>query len=227
MKLEQFSRRVRADLETKHMTVAQLAEKSDLDASLVSKLLTETDTSRREPRVEHIIAIARALDKTPHELASGTTAEAVLGDWVPRAELEKESAARVQAQARAGNLETELAASRAEVTAAKNELTRYSQQVADYELKTKREISSLKVTCAGVEAQLGACTVERDKAVAEVVQLKIELASTQSQFQKAHSEMVEARGSQAAAWMTAFVGTFGGYAIGAATAKPAKRQRKA
>jgi transcriptional regulator with XRE-family HTH domain len=115
MKSESFSRRVRTLLEAKKLTQAELAQRTGLDGSLVSKLLTDTDTSRRDPLLEHILSIARALEITPRELVAGTTAEKVLNEWVPRDELEAESKTRAEAQARATNLETELAAASTEI----------------------------------------------------------------------------------------------------------------
>jgi transcriptional regulator with XRE-family HTH domain len=99
----------------RRMTIGDLAERAELDPSLVSRLLAATASARREPRIEHILALARAFEVTPGELVEGTEATSVLRDWVPRAEFDAEATARVQAQTQAAESRTELAGARAEI----------------------------------------------------------------------------------------------------------------
>jgi len=221
MKLESFSHRLRATLETKKLTQAELAERADLDSSLISKLLTDTDASRRDPRVEHIVSIARALGMTPRELVVGTTAEPVLGEWVPRDELARESEIRAQAQARATNLETNLLATKAELAAMQEEVSALSRRLGDLETASQR----LRIALHKTEAALAATVSERNNAVNVATEGQAALATAKSRLLQAQREISAAQGAASAGWITAVVGTLGGIALGAASGdRPRKRR---
>ncbi|HXK16721.1 MAG TPA: helix-turn-helix transcriptional regulator, partial [Polyangiaceae bacterium] len=202
MKRETFSHRVRAILERDKITQGELAQRSELDGSLVSKLLTDTDASRREPRIEHIIAIASALEITPRELVAGTEAEKVLGEWIPRAELAAESKIRAQAQARATNLETELVGAKAEASAAKVEITSLTRRLGELEAAAGRELATTRIALQRAEAKLAATASERDAAVRVATQGQVALSTARSHLLQAQRELTAARGAASAGWIT-------------------------
>jgi transcriptional regulator with XRE-family HTH domain len=222
---ELFSHRVRTLADKKALSQAELAKRSELDGSLVSKLLTDSEASRREPRIEHIISIARALGATPRELVAGTTAEAILGEWVPRKELEAESKVRADAQAHVSNLETELAASRAEIRVLKVEVSSLTQRIGDFEVAAGRQIADLRVANEVAEAKRAAALSQRDHAVQVATDGQAALATAKSHLLQAQREITAARGSASAGWITAFLGTLGGIALGAAVEDRPRRRR--
>lgn len=114
-----FAARTRSLMTERGFTVSQLAQAAELDQSLVSRLAAASATTRREPRIEHVFALARGLGVTPGELVQGTDAASILGDWVPRAELDKEIAKHAK--------------TRRELAAMKNEVVALKQQVASLE----------------------------------------------------------------------------------------------
>jgi hypothetical protein len=83
--------------------------------------------TRREPRLEHVLAIA--LEITPRDLVLGTNAEVLLGEWVPRTEFHEESKARSAAQTEAAQLRTELAGARSESASLRSTVEQLSQEV--------------------------------------------------------------------------------------------------
>ncbi|MBK6381781.1 MAG: helix-turn-helix transcriptional regulator [Chitinophagaceae bacterium] len=92
----------------KGLSSAVLAQRAELTPSLLSRLTTENLSTRRDPQIEYILALARVLEVAPAELVAGTEAEPILGQWIPRYEFEKEVQARNEAQAEASELRTEL-----------------------------------------------------------------------------------------------------------------------
>ncbi|MBZ0116736.1 MAG: helix-turn-helix transcriptional regulator, partial [Sandaracinaceae bacterium] len=82
-----FAAEIRARTKAAGLSLAQLAERAELDASLVSRLTN----GQRAPRPEHVVAIARALGVGPLELGT-EAAKAMTIEWVARAELEREIA---------------------------------------------------------------------------------------------------------------------------------------
>lgn len=221
---DSFAQRVRGLLDDRKQPLAELAERAELAASLVSKLLTDTEAARREPRLEHILAIARALELPPRELVAGTTAEPLLSEWLPRTELEEESKARTIAQSEAATLRTELAGARTEVQAMKTSVDQVSQELAaatrrtgDVEATARRE----RVTRETAEAKLASALVERDGALEIARQNYQAWANARSYLLQLQREVAEAKGSASAGWMAALVGTVGGAILGAAAAEPA------
>lgn len=222
-----FARRVRDLLDARKQTIAELADRAELAASLVSKLLTDTDATRREPRLEHILAIARALELAPRELVVGTTAEALLGEWVPRAEFDEESKARSEAQSEAAQLRTELAGARSEAQALKTSVDQLSEEVAtaqrqlgDFEAAARRERATLRAAREAAEAKLAAAIVERDNALARAQQNYQAWANARSHILQLQREAKNAKGAAAAGWITALLGTVGGAILGSAAAEP-------
>lgn len=128
-----FALRVREILDAQKMGIGDLAEKAGLNDSLVSKLLTETDDARREPKIEHVLAIARALEISAAKLCENTTAMPTLLEWVPIAELNLEVNARTAAQLEASKLRTQLAGAQAEKVALATLAQSNQRHVADLE----------------------------------------------------------------------------------------------
>lgn len=225
---EPFARRVREQLDAKGLSLAELAERAELAASLVSKLLTDTDAARREPRMEHVLAIARALELAPRELVQGTTAEPLLGEWVPRSELEAESDARSEAQKEASELRTDLVGARSEASTLRSSVDKLSQQLSaanrrasDVEAQARRELTTLRVGRDSAEARLASALSERDQALALARQNYAAWANARSQIFQLQREVADAKGSASTAWMAALVGTVGGAILGSAAAEPA------
>jgi transcriptional regulator with XRE-family HTH domain len=222
-----FGRRVRELIDKTGLTIAELGERTELAPSLISKLLTETDAARREPRLEHVLAIARALGLPPRELVLGTSAESLLGEWVPRAEFEGESAARTNAQSEAAALRTELAGARSEastqlamVDQISKELASTTQRLAEVEATSRRKLAAMRVAQESAEARLAAALVERDRALDLARQNYQAWANARSHVLQLQREVTDARDSATVGWVTALVGTVGGAILGAAAAEP-------
>lgn len=234
-----FSRRLRALLDEKRVTQAELAEKADLAPSLISKLAAESEESRREPRLEHVFAIARALEMPPRELVVGTTAEVLLDEWVPRDELQAEAQARAEAQAAAAALRTELAGARREIEELKGEidqtlkkLAAAMQQSTDLEAINRKERTARGVA----ESKLAAAITERDHALAEAKASYKALVNLHSLHKKVVRELFEAKANLSEAkanaaegkWISALLGGLVGAGAVAMTAdtKKSKRRRR-
>lgn len=222
-----FARRVRACLEERKQSLAELAELAELAPSLVSKLLTDTDAARREPRLEHVLAIARALEITPRELVLGTSAESILSDWIPRAELEEESKARSAAQAESARLRTELAGARSEVNSLRSSVDHLSEEAAtitrrlgEVEASARRERTAILTARDSAKAKLEAALSERDQAIDQAWQNYRAWANARSYLLQLQREVAEAKGAASIGWLAALVGTVGGVIVGAAAAEP-------
>jgi transcriptional regulator with XRE-family HTH domain len=233
MASDSFAQRVRALLDARKMTLAELAASAELDASLVSRLLSETENTRREPRLEHCLAIARVLEMAPRELVGGTSAEPLLGEWIPRGELEAESKLRSEAQTDAATLRTDLAGARGEVAALKAAVEQVSAELAaavrrhaDTEAASRRELTTLRVGKDAAESKLASAIAERDQALALAAQNYTAWANARSQILQLQREVASANGTAAAGWITALVGTIGGAILGAAAAEPARPARR-
>lgn len=222
-----FGRRVRELIDKAGLTIAELGERTELAPSLVSKLLTETDAARREPRLEHVLAIARALELPPRELVLGTGAESLLSEWVPRAEFDAESTARAQAQSEAASLRTELAGVRSEASTQRatvdqvsRDLASTTQRLAEVEAASLGELATLRVARESAEAKLAAALAERDRALELARQNYQAWANARSHVLQLQREVADARGTATVGWITALIGTVGGAILGAAAAEP-------
>ena len=219
-----FSEHARALLDLRRLSIAQLSEQAELAPSLVSKLLTDTASARREPRLEHVLDIARALQLAPAEVVGGTDAESLLAEWVPRAEFEAESKARTAAQAQAAGLRTDLAGARSEVEglrAAIEQLTQslaiVNQQRSESDTRAQREQALLRVVKESAEARCKAALAERDNALAVAEQNYRAWANACSHLELMRRQVAE---SKASAGLAAFLGTIGGALLGVAASEP-------
>jgi len=166
-----FATRVREVMTQKGLSSAILAQRAELTPSLLSRLTTENLSTRRDPQIEHILALARGLEVAPAELVADTEAEPILGQWIPREEFMKEVQARNEAQAEASELRTELAGVRSELKSLTTELeqmgqevTKASQRAAEAEASARRELPTLRAAKGAAEAKLAQAMVERDQA---------------------------------------------------------------
>lgn len=113
-----IAERIRRLLEQRQLSQAALAEKADLGAAVLSRLLA----GDRTLRFEHLLAIARALEMTLADLVAETDAEAMLGEWVSAESFAEEARLRAEAQGRSSALEAELAGKMAELSAVRRQL---------------------------------------------------------------------------------------------------------
>jgi len=210
-----FARRVREMLADARMSMADLATQSGLDQSYVSKLLAESDATRREPKLDHVFSIARALKVGPSELAFGTEAEALLGGWVEREQLEREAAARSKAETDAAKLRTDLAAATRLVETLKGEVEDLVAKVANAEDGARQ----WKRRCAEAEETAAVAMSERDVALASSETNYMAWRNAVSQNQRLQAAVKEAKG---AAWFAGLAGAIGG-ALVASSAEPPRR----
>lgn len=166
-----FATRVRELMTQRGLSSADLATRAELTPPLLSRLTTENLSTRRDPQIEHILALARGLEVAPAVLVAGTEADPILGQWIPRGEFEKEIQARNEAQTEASELRTELAGVRSELTTLRNELeqmgqevTKASQRAAEAEASARRELPALRAAKGAAEAKLAQAIAERDQA---------------------------------------------------------------
>jgi transcriptional regulator with XRE-family HTH domain len=228
-----FADRVRELLAASGRTITQLADDAELAPSLVSKLLTETETSRREPRLEHVLAIARALGAHPREVVLGTTAEPLLGEYLPRDEFDKECAARSEAQAAASEIRMELAGARSELVDLKGTLDRAVEELrvvkrraADVEAAADRERHAAKAALAASEGKRASAIAEYQRIrglanqnYAAWANAKSMIALLQRELTSLRQQVTKANGEASAAWVAALIGTVGGAVLGHAAAE--------
>lgn len=213
---ESFARRVRDLMDERKYTVAELADRAELAPSLVSKLLTDTDAARREPRLEHVFAIARALEVQPLALVAGTSTHALLSGWVPRQELSQEAKTRCEAQADAARLRTELAESRAEAKALREIRDQLSNEVATL----RHEVAKHRVEKVALAASRGAALVERDAALADAQNARSWYTNAVSRLRQLQEQVQAARLTQSMGWIVAGISA----AVAVAASEPAPRK---
>jgi transcriptional regulator with XRE-family HTH domain len=214
-----FHERVRALLDERGMSFAELASAAELDASIVSRLLAESESMRREPRLEHVLAIARAFEMSPGELVSGTSAQDVLGAWVQRTELEREVAARMTSQTEAANLRTEMAGMRAQVATLNAYVAQLMQRATDAEATLHRE----RVVRAGAEAQRDAATVERDHALTLASTNYRAWANARTRVTQLQRATLDARNSARTGWAAALIGGMAAAVLASEANEPQRR----
>jgi transcriptional regulator with XRE-family HTH domain len=218
-----FAARVRDVMAQRGLTSVALAKASGLTPSLVSRLTTETDKARREPQIEHIWALARGLEVASAELVTGTDAESVLRDWIPRAEFEKEVQARYDAQKEASGLRTDLAGLRSEIKSLAGELDQMSQQAAQAsqrEIEARREQASLRIATVGAEARLAGALQERDQVLVLAQRNYNAWAQAQAWILDLQRQ---AEASKGAAWLSVLLGAGVGALLRDAASDPKKR----
>jgi transcriptional regulator with XRE-family HTH domain len=210
-------------MEEKGLTSAALAKKAELAPSLLSRLITENGSARRDPQIDHIFALARAFELPPAEFVVGTEAASVLDEWVPRDELEREIRTRHEAQLEASTLRTDLAGTEMEIQGLTRELDRMTQEAREAqerELTAQREQASLRVAKDSIEARLTIALQEREKAL-QLAQRNYEAwADAQAWISGLQRQVENAQGS---AWITGLIGAgVGAVLANAANPRPGK-----
>lgn len=219
---ESFARRVRRLMDERKFTVAELADRAELAPSLVSKLLTDTDATRREPRLEQAFALARALEIQPLALVAGTSAHALLSDWVPREEFSQEAKARYEAQADAARLRTELAQSRAEVAV----LSEIREQLSNEVSALRREETKHRIENFALTASRSSALVERDAALAEAQNARAWYTNAASRLRQLQEQVQAARLGQSLGWIVASIGAVAAVAASQPSARRASASRR-
>lgn len=224
-----FATRVREVMTQKGLSSATLAQRAELTPSLLSRLTTENLSTRRDPQIEHILALARGLEVAPAELVADTEAESILGQWIPREEFMKEVQTRNEAQAEASELRTELAGVRSELKSLTTELeqmsqevTKASQRAADAEASARRELPALRAAKGAAEAKLAQAIAERDQAQEAANQNYRAWANAHSQALNLQRQVAQADGK---AVILGLIGTAVGAMVagGENTTKRARR----
>jgi transcriptional regulator with XRE-family HTH domain len=138
--VEPFAERVRRLREERGWSQNELAESADLAPTALSRVLSGV----RELRMEHVVALAWALEITLTELVGGTTAAGLVLEWIPRARFEDAERARVDAL-------RELEAARADAAARGAEAD--SLIVAVATLHERLEARETELAASGVEVE--------------------------------------------------------------------------
>lgn len=139
---DDFRSRVKGLREKRGWSQVDLAREAGLAPALLSRLLS----GERNPRMDHVSAIARALGVTVIELTEGTAVADVVKEWVPRAEFERADLARADA-------ERDLEVSRAEASALRAEAA-----------SLRESVGTLSRRSAEVERELAKCSAEASRA---------------------------------------------------------------
>jgi transcriptional regulator with XRE-family HTH domain len=224
-----FVQRVRSLMTERRMTVGDLAERSELDPSLVSRLLAATVSARREPRIEHILALARAFEITPGELVEGTEGALVLRAWVPREEFDAEATARVQAQTQAAESRTELAGARAEIDGLRQTISELSGGLAQVRHQLDASQRSMRDASLARDVAIARATqaiAERDQSLRERDTYYRAWSNMNSRALQLQRDLAGAKNSAAVGWVAAlFAG--GAAIVAAADDAPPARSRTA
>ena len=181
--------RLRQLIDDKQISQAALAEKADLGAAVLSRILT----GDREIHFEHVLALARALEVTVPELLSGTDGEAMLREWIPAATFADETNLRAQAQAKAAELQVELTARNAELASVRKHLeeaTARAERSAEdlVHLRAERDrLKSLTAELAPLRAKLLEASTRADGAVATADELRRQLGGVAAELLKLRS----------------------------------------
>lgn len=217
-----FADRVRELLAERRMSVTQLAVDADLDQSVVSRLLSENSETRREPRIEHILALARALDVAPGEIVAGTEAVGVLGAWIPREELEREIDVRVAAQREASQLRRELTGVAKQLEVTKTALQNAMRRATTAE--SSFEYERMNSAAAGAERDALLAECER---LFDVAQKNYRAwAQAHASIRQLQNAVVQAKNVARAGWAGVLITGLAAGAVLASADDPGRRSRR-
>jgi len=234
---EPFADRVRPLREEKGWSQNELAEHADLAPAALSRILS----GDRDPRMEHLIALASALDITLTELVEGTTAARIVQDWIPRARFEDSEKARVDSLRERDIARADAAARTAEVTSLKRTLKTLTGRIEALEGEQvqsrmeveaarlqRRELSELReqkanldAECSRLEAQAGELSQAVEESNQQAGQFRQRWEETCMRSQELRSELSKAKGGQ---FLTGALGVFLGAVLSSDT--PPRRSRK-
>jgi transcriptional regulator with XRE-family HTH domain len=217
-----FAGRVRALLNTKGMTLAQLAQGTELDASLLSRLTAENDSTRRAPQIEHVFAIARSLGTSPAELVQGTSAASILGEWVRATEYAREAQARAAAQQEA----TELRSQVAELTAVAAARGRECDDLRTRLTGAERALAQAQRERDGLRARQTEVERQRQEALATAFRHQQLTAAAQAQVENLAQQLQGAKSSATTAWTITGLGALTAILSGSSKSRPKGRRRQ-
>jgi transcriptional regulator with XRE-family HTH domain len=183
-----FGQRVKELLEQKKVSQAELADRADIPAPTLSKLLSD----QRDLRLEHVFSLARALGTTPTELAYGTSAEGLVDEWVPRSQAESEARARVEAQQDLAKLRTEMESQLAKITA----LESSGKEMRDRIASVTGEAQKAQADLAAARAQTTILTRERDEAMGRAKEKAMALMNANLRVQSLAAQLAKVEGDQ-------------------------------
>jgi len=209
-----FGQRVRQLLGEQKWSNAELAKRSHLPPSLVSRLLG----GKRKPAVKHGLAIAQAFSMSLGQLVLETDAVYLLRDNVPMQDFNREVDERVKAQTEVACLQAELGSLRAEremLNRAVAELEETLAGKAQELVRTKESLrkEQLLRTLAGQE---------KAQALLERNEERSRADDNYRAWYQLNRQLVLLRESLAKeknlvkwGWLTTFLGTLGGMLVGA------------
>jgi transcriptional regulator with XRE-family HTH domain len=207
-KAARFGDRVRERIEASNETMGEIARRAEMDPSALSKLVSKDDP--RTPQLEHVLALARGLATTAAELVDGTDAADVFADWVPRKQLDREVAARIEAADREHALTGELEAARGQVTVLREHVAAAECRVEHEAQRARRaevDVGEARALAAVRGRQIAALAARVADAEAAWADIQSRLANAHAQLQQSRSEA--ARNANFAVFGTIFAGVLG------------------
>ena len=216
-----FALRLRELLSQKGVSLAQLAAQTELEPSLLSRLAAENDASRRGPQIEHIFAIARALEISAADLVTDTAAAVELHDWVPRSAYEEQEKVRVAAQQQAASLRADLASANARAA----ELRREGEEARRKLAKVEGELREQRGKYIELAAQATVTRNERDDAMRIAKQNYDACVAARMKVASLEQQLAGAKGSATTGWALAGLGALTTI-LGAASSSGSGRKRR-
>lgn len=191
---EEFGQRVKGLREAKGLSQGDLAKQASLAPAALSRLLT----GDRTLRMDQAVALARALGVSVVELTQGTTAEAVVSEWVPRAEFDQADRARAEAEREVDLVRAEGDARTAEANALRDSVRSLTGRVAELERDLVRV--QAEAATAGELSRLNAELARQvHELQAETARLRIAAVSFKSEAEKA----IQLANGNYSAWQSA------------------------
>lgn len=209
-----FSQRLREAIERSGHTAAEVARRADLDASVVSRLTSKDDATRREPNLELVLALARVLQVTAAELVDGTDAAGVLAPWVARSMFDREVEARLAAERELAATRGVLAGSEREAAALRDQLGAAEQLGAEQ----RKHAAEQAMKLVRANAQVSQLETEVSALQASLADAKRQWADLQVRLTSAQQQLTAAQQGAARSAGLAVFGTLLGGLVGAALA---------
>jgi transcriptional regulator with XRE-family HTH domain len=190
---ESLAERVKRLREAKQLGQNELAERAELAPAALSRILN----GERTPRMEHLLALAQALEITVTELVAGSDSQDVVGAWISRERFEASERARVDAQREFEVARAELSAKAVEIDALKKTNAEHTAKVQQlerdlaYARADRDEAQRLRAELASARRDLGAISAERDRLRASSNELEQRIRSaslTSAMYQRSYDE---------------------------------------
>lgn len=210
-----LAERVR-ELRGQRMSQTELADKTELAPAALSRILS----GERTPRMEHLLALAAALDVTVAELIAGTDAADIAGDWVPRGVYEESEGRRIEAERSLAAQAASIHASEAEKRALRTELGRLHAMVAGLQ----QAVAEARATAEGERAAREAAASHAAAAEQRAQRLEWALAQAQRKAAALQADLERSGKAQVATGViAAALGAL--VAVGSAESGPQRRKR--